>query len=389
MWLGLLLGDLLIKMFSLQNDHPIYLFLDRQRKLTHLLPLSSQTKASLPLVSTLAGQQPDVDQMHSSKLKVEDLDSDRCSQSIDIISVVQQMPTLKISPIHAQLQCWPSVITISPLHPHQAHPQKIMLMKEVKIDIKPPATPTKHKAPLVIDLCLPEMKPAITCSSVVEAPGVVQMGSIYPSLEAAQENCLGHVWWRGQGTKSGNSSQQKMTFCCNNYHHLTPTHSGLIDHSDHHKGKSIKTNCMAHVNINWIQHSTLWHITFANWDHNHEWEIPLGSMICHPPMLGQWKVVVELATSSGNFSQKQISSVLDSRFSETPKPWKIGNIVTKAWQEAREVVVSLGGDIAAIIVSLQKKIDKGHGWKYHLKLNDLQTVTVVWWQSPLQAELMK
>ena len=49
----------------------------------------------------------------------------------------------------------------------------------------------------------------------------------------------------------------------------------------------------------------------------------------------------------------------------------------------------LGGDIAAIIASLQKKIDEEHGWKYDLKLNNSQTVTGIWWQSQLQAKLTK
>jgi len=290
--------------------------------------------------------------------------------------------------------------------PHHIHFQKLaakkfedvgdlLCLSDSSHDIKPPATPTKPQAPLIIDLCSPERKPTVTCGSVVEAPGVVQVGSMYQSLVTAQEaiyaqeNHLGHVWRRGQGTKSNNGSQKKMTFHCNHYHHPTPTHSAWIDPSDHRKGKSIKTNCMAHVNVNQIQHSTLWHVTLANWDHNHEWEIPVGSTIHCPATLEQRKVVVELATSSGNFSWKQISGVLVSQFSETLEPRKIGNIITKAQQEAREAIALLGGDIAAIIASLQKKIDKEHGWKYHLKLNDSQTVTGIWWQSLLQAKLMK
>jgi hypothetical protein len=128
-------------------------------------------------------------------------------------------------------------------------------------DIKPFATePSK---PEVIDLCSPNMKPAVTHSSVTEAPGVVRVGSTYPLLEAAQdaiyaqENCLGHVWHRGQETKSSDGSQKKMTFRCNHYHHPTPSHSHSIDISDHHRGKSIKTNCMAHINVNRIQHSNI------------------------------------------------------------------------------------------------------------------------------------
>ena len=487
--------DSLTKMLCLQNDHPIYRFLDRRRKLTPLLPLSTQTQASLPLVCTLVGQHPDVG--HSvqrscstvhrlpSKLKVEIPDFDGHSQRVvEKTSGTQQKPKSQTRS-HSRSQRSPSVIVISPPCPRQinsitrqvkkeekiedidhlslsdssddvpiphhvkfpatptrpqapliidlcspemkpavsitrqVHPQKIALKKDKKIenvdhllslsdsddDVKPIAhsshhiklfaTPMKPQAPLVIDLCLPEMKPTVRRGSVVEAPGVVRVGSVYPSLEAAQEaiyaqeNRLGHVWRRGQGTKSNDGSQKKMTFRCNHYHHPTPTHSPWIDPSDHRRGKSIKTDCKAHVNVNRIQYSTSWHVTLANWDHNHEREIPVGGTIRRSATLEQRKVVAELATSSGNFNCKQISSVLTSRFSATLEPRQIGNIITKARQEAREAVASLGGDVAAIIASLQKKIDEEHGWKYDLKLNNSQTVTGIWWQSPLQAELTK
>ena len=74
------------EMFWLQNDHPIYLFLDRQRKLIPILSLSSQTKASLPPVSALMGQHPDVSQMHTLGVQCS---HSQCSQSIEIISVVK------------------------------------------------------------------------------------------------------------------------------------------------------------------------------------------------------------------------------------------------------------------------------------------------------------
>ena len=274
-------------------------------------------------------------------------------------------------------------------------------------DIKPFATPVKQEvsAVQVIDLCSPspdikKSTSAVTVavthrSSVVEAPGIVRVGSVYPSLEAAQEaiyaqeNRLGHVWRRGQGTKHSDGSQKKMTFRCNHYHCPTPTHSHLIDPSDHRKGKSIKTDCMAHVNVNQIRHSTLWHVTVTDWEHNHEREIPIGGSIRQPATQEQRKLVTELATSASNFSRKQISNILSNRFSQTLEPRQIGNIATKARQEARDAVALLGGDIPAIIASLQNKMEDEHGWKYHLKLNDSQTVTGVWWQSPLQAELTK
>lgn len=81
--------------------------------------------------------------------------------------------------------------------------------------------------------------------------------------------------------------------------------------------------------------------------------------------------------------------MLTSCFSETLEPRQIGNIVTKVCQEVRDIVASLDGDIPTIIAGLQKKMGEEHGWKYHLTLNDSQTVTGIWWQSPCQAELTK
>ena len=265
--------------------------------MTPLLPFSSQIKASLPLVSALVGQHPDVVLTKEEKLKnrPQATTPTKCKGPlvIDLCSP-ETRPAVDIKPLTTPKKLKLEGLLVIDLSSPLESPNSVSETKPT-IDIKPPITPTKPKdpRPLVIDLCSPETKPAITRGSVVEAPRIVRVGSIYPSLEEAQEaiytqeNCLGHVWRRSQGTKSSNGSQKKLTFRCNHYHHPTPTHSGSIDPSDHHKGKSIKTNCMAHVNVNRIQNSTLWHITLANWDHNHEREIPLGGTIRHPPTLEQ------------------------------------------------------------------------------------------------------
>ena len=373
--------------------------MDKLKELTPLLPPSSHTQAPLPLVSALAGRHPDIDQPRA----VTAVDT----SSITPRTICPRSPSITIispPPNHK-----PHVRKINSTHhqPKQEKFEDIDLLSLSDSDIKPFTTPVKSESAAsvqVINLCSPSppdiKKPASAVaqrrrSSVVEAPGIVHVGSIYPSLEAAQEaiyaqeNRLGHVWRRGQGTKHSNGSQKKMTFRCNHYHRPTPIHSHLIDPSDHRKGKSIKTDCMAHVNVNQIRHSTLWHVTFTDWNHNHEREIPIGGSIRRPATQEQRKLVTELATSAGNFSRKQISNILSNRFSQTLEPRQIGNIAAKARQEARNSVASLGGDIPAIIASLQKNTEDEHGWKYHLKLNDSQTVTGVWWQSPLQAELTK
>jgi hypothetical protein len=47
----------------------------------------------------------------------------------------------------------------------------------------------------------------------------------------------------------------------------------------------------------------------------------------------------------------------------------------------------LGGDVAAILSSLEKKIGQGESWHYKLKLDKNQTVVGLFWQSPTQIEL--
>jgi len=129
------------------------------------------------------------------------------NQSESFVVTVLAFCNCYVSATYATLCC---MHMTDQFHHTHVHPQKIMLMKEEKIknidclslsdssdDVKPipysshhiklPPRPTKPQAPLIIDLCSPETKPAVMCGSVVEAPGVVWVGSVYLSLEEAQE----------------------------------------------------------------------------------------------------------------------------------------------------------------------------------------------------------
>ena len=55
--------------------------------------------------------------------------------------------------------------------------------------------------------------------------------------------------------------------------------------------------------------------------------------------------------------------------------------------DACDEVISLGGDVNAIICSLWECTDEG--WRYHLEIDSNQVVTGIWWQSPLQVELTR
>jgi len=141
-----------------------------------------------------------------------------------------------------------------------------------------------------------------------------------------------------------------------------PTHLATIDPSDHRKGKTIKTDCGAHVNLNQVQGTTdSWHVTTVNWAHNHDREIPKGGSALKPPMAEQQAMITELATSFQPFMCSQISAVLDILDTCLPnkhhalEPHQIGNVMNQAWLEACKEVENLGGDIHTIITSLEQK----------------------------------
>jgi hypothetical protein len=230
-------------------------------------------------------------------------------------------------------------------------------------------------------------------ASVAASHGPIQQGEVFVTWEEGrdalytEEERWGHKWKVAQG-KHDQRGRKKVILHCNHYYHHQPTHQPDLDPSKYRKGKSIKTGCNAHVNFNRIQDSSLWHITFINLVHNHECEIPPGGFATRPPNHNQCQLVSELANDSA-FSRGHITKILSKQFPEKPlEPRQVSNMMGKVHSEARREVKALGGDVASIIARLQEKIRRGENWTYHLHLDENQTVTGLWWQSPEQAELV-
>ena len=284
--------------------------------------------------------------------------------------------------------------------------------KPLSLAMKPEPLPSrrlhfqKHRSS-VIDLCSPEHKApptgkqptSITAErplrSVEPAPGIVCKGSVFNSWEDAREAIyareahLGHCWHIAQGKIDQHGNRKKVTFRCNHYYHAVPVHSTVVDPADYRHGKTIKTECLAHVNINRIANSSLYHVTLTHWNHNHPREIPEGGPIRRKPTAAEKAEISELATSSTQtFTRGQIATVLNSRLpdhsSNMLEPRQISNIINDARSKARAEVNDLGGDFAAIVASLEEKT-----WLHYLKLDEDQVVTGIWWQSPLQGELCR
>ena len=247
----------------------------------------------------------------------------------------------------------------------------------------------------VIDLCSPgsPVKPTfetLPTRSVKVSPGAVNIFSVYQSIGKAaiyaREEALGYQWKRAQVEKDKYGQLKKRTFRCNCYYHHTPVHAVGIDPSDHRQGKTIKTGCKAHVNVNCK--GSQWVITLVSWDHNHPRQIPEGAPICRQPTKVQKEIISKLATSSSSrFTRGQLATVMTTQTGTALEPRQIGNIMGQARREARQEVESLGGSMHAVIAKLEELARETHGWLSHIKINKDGVVTGVWWQSPLQRDL--
>ncbi|KAF7345871.1 hypothetical protein MVEN_01609100 [Mycena venus] len=91
---------------------------------------------------------------------------------------------------------------------------------------------------------------------------------------------------------------------------------------------------------------------------------------------------------SDSFSRKQLGEVLASQFPDrTLEPRQISNMRNQARSEARQEVNRLGGDVQAILASLETLSQSEPGWAYSVQMDTNGVVTALWWQSPEQAQL--
>ncbi|KIJ10861.1 hypothetical protein PAXINDRAFT_85394, partial [Paxillus involutus ATCC 200175] len=183
----------------------------------------------------------------------------------------------------------------------------------------------------------------------------VKVGSTFGSLEEAQlaiyarEERHGHCWRRGQSKKVKNTSELKrLILRCNHYANYIPSHSPSIDPSDHRTGKTIKTNCTVHANLNRITGASMWQVTLLDWDHNHPPEIPPGGIVARPPSKEQRNIVTEYSGSTA-FRREHVNAILKNNFPTHPlEPRQVSNMINNARRQARVEVKSLGGDVMAI-----------------------------------------
>lgn len=232
-------------------------------------------------------------------------------------------------------------------------------------------------------------------NSVAVVKGGIKVGQMFLNIETAcnavfsQQEQAGFKFRRGQTRRDTNGQIRRITLRCHQYGEYKPCHEKDIDPADFRVGKSAKTECMAHVNL--CQDGSLWRISLVDLVHNHGRYLPIGGSASRPPTEEQRKLVSGLATANTKFSRAHISSLLNTQSVGHPlEPRQIGNIINSSRKEARDEVKRLGGDIHAIIRSLEEKNRTDPGWRYHLKVDpETSTVMAVFWQSPIQVELAR
>ncbi|KAF8837068.1 hypothetical protein BDN67DRAFT_868246, partial [Paxillus ammoniavirescens] len=191
--------------------------------------------------------------------------------------------------------------------------------------------------------------------SLTTMRGDIIKGTVFVSLDDAKrqiyarEEARGHHWRVSQSKRYNDSEElKKVILRCNHYHTYHATHLPYLDPADLRKGRTIKTDCGAHVNLNRLRGSSLWRVTLVDWSHNHDREIPEGGHAPKRPTMEQKKVVASYARSS-NFSRSHITSVLDKQFpNHSLEPRQVSNIINQARSQAQANVQALGGDVNAI-----------------------------------------
>ncbi|KAJ7211729.1 hypothetical protein GGX14DRAFT_314634, partial [Mycena pura] len=190
-------------------------------------------------------------------------------------------------------------------------------------------------------------------AAALVAADVVRMGSFFSTFEAGRdaiyqrEAALGNIWRMGQTKRGNDGSVRRITIRCNHYGVAKETHRTDIDPSDHRAGRTLRTNCSAHVNLSVVAGGG-WHVTLVNWEHNHAPEIPVGGNLPRPPTAEERELVVQYATAS-NFTRAHLSHILKSRFpGHVLEPKQVSNMMNAARAEATRAVDALGGDIQSV-----------------------------------------
>jgi hypothetical protein len=191
------------------------------------------------------------------------------------------------------------------------------------------------------------------------------IGSSWPTLEEAEAAiCLemerhGNRFRRSQ-SKRGPAGIKKLTLRCSCYGSYVPVHKLSVDPAEHREGRTGKTGCSAHININGSPLGG-YSVTTIELDHNHPPTIPKGSFAVRPATAEQKALIGKLA-QRGTFGRRPTKQVLsEAQPSARLTDRQISNIICRARGDAAHEIQQQGGDFMAIIRDIKSRNDKGEG----------------------------
>ncbi|KAL4259473.1 MULE transposase domain-containing protein [Pleurotus pulmonarius] len=386
-------------MYAPKPSHPIYRFLaEKQPGLSIFTP-------SLPLVEKLDTAPPG----RISPQIPSGVSSPLLSPFIPTQQgEMKRSPSLEIvtnfhltRPRNRGVKREPSLEIISPKSSRNIKPRvrspSITIISPPKWGQSEKCRSLKHEAPEVCAVGPGKQEPVgfgLGLREISVASGVIRLGLTFNSLEEAQqivfqsEADLGHIWRVGQSKSDHAGKKKKVTFRCRRYQQPGQSHSSHIDPSDCRTGNSIRTNCSAHVNVNRVGKTSIWHITTVDLQHNHDRELPEGGHVRRPATKNQKQLISQLSVGPIRYSHSQVMNICNTQFPEhTLEPRQISSLITAARKEAKNEVAGHGGDMAAILAILEEKAEL-EGYKYKIKLDENQKVTGLWWQSGVMSELL-
>lgn len=225
-------------------------------------------------------------------------------------------------------------------------------------------------------------------------PTSLQLLQTFPTLNEAIKAVLNDAEARQIVMRKGqrfddDQGVKKVTIRCQCYQKPKETHNMAVHLGDQRRGRSNRTDCKAHVNINRKPGTSEYHLTLIDDIHNHPPVLPIGGRARRAPTEVQRQLISRYANQR-SFGSRHVKFVLEDQLHpERPlERCQLYNVIGAARREAREQVAALGGDAASVLRRLEELKEEDPRWRYRTTLSDNSTLTGLWWQSPEQADLL-
>ena len=182
---------------------------------------------------------------------------------------------------------------------------------------------------------------------------------------------------------------KRITLRCSSSGVAAHTHSSHVDPTNHRKGKTARTQCSAHINLNRVGASERFMISLIDDSHNHEPPIPVGGRAQRAPLPTEREAIKGLSKIP-RMNRTLASDILRQQVPGSHlEPRQIGNVLSQAHQRATDDIRRLGGDFMAVLQQLHNLNNRGEGWYFDYLTDSNGTIEALFWASPDQVKLAR